>query len=122
MFADPLALRLEPATSRPRWHSVWPIARPLLTSSTRRRRRRFPQEAGHNPSVAFGAPPRERVKGPRAALLPTAWFTCEHTGLTMPRESIGTCGSAQWPDRDSIDAELESGVALPASALWTGAA
>ena len=48
MFADPLALRLEPATSRPRWQSVWPIARPLLTSSTRRRRRRFPQEAGHN--------------------------------------------------------------------------
>ena len=34
MFADPLALRLEPATSRPRWHSVWPIARPLLMSST----------------------------------------------------------------------------------------
>ena len=29
----------------------------------------------------------------------------------MPSESVGTCGHAQWPDRHSIDCELEFGIA-----------
>ena len=29
----------------------------------------------------------------------------------MPNEQIGTCGHAQWPDRDAIHFELEFGIA-----------
>jgi hypothetical protein len=29
----------------------------------------------------------------------------------MPSEDVGTCGMAQWPDRDAIDSELEFGIA-----------
>src|SRR5437660_8844392 len=29
----------------------------------------------------------------------------------MPSEQIGTCGDAQWPDREAIQFELEFGIA-----------
>jgi len=29
----------------------------------------------------------------------------------MPSEEIGTCGDAQWPDREAIQLELEFGIA-----------
>lgn len=53
--------------------------------------------------------------GPHATLLRMPRFTCEHharceAGI-VPSEPIGTCGVAQWPDRDQIARELEFGIA-----------
>jgi hypothetical protein len=48
MFADPLALRLEPAPSRPGRRSAWRSYAAIEVRYTRRLRRRFPQEGGHH--------------------------------------------------------------------------
>lgn len=43
--------------------------------------------------------------------LPAGHRRTGHSALHMPSEVIGTCGNAQWPDREMIVIELEFGIA-----------